>query len=79
MRALVLQALEQVQGLELVPGPGEGGGGAVRTLNLTGNRLRSLAGLSAYPGLETLVLDKNGLSGLPECPCLPTVDRKSVV
>lgn len=42
----------------------------VRTVNLTETRIKSLASLAHFDSLETLILDKNGLSSLVDCPAL---------
>lgn len=45
----------------------------VRLLNLTETELCSFANLELFTNLETLILDKNGLKGLGDCPQLETL------
>eukprot|EP00638_Chattonella_subsalsa_P015635 CAMPEP_0117827038 /NCGR_PEP_ID=MMETSP0949-20121206/6469_1 /TAXON_ID=44440 /ORGANISM="Chattonella subsalsa, Strain CCMP2191" /LENGTH=254 /DNA_ID=CAMNT_0005667395 /DNA_START=16 /DNA_END=780 /DNA_ORIENTATION=- len=48
-------------------------GPLVKTLNLTECELRSYSNLEHFSSLETLVLDKNNLEGLQNCPVLTSL------
>ena len=62
------------RGLEGVPlDVAKQGGAAVKSLNLSGNTMKSWESLAEFTALDTLILDGNGLDGLEGCPKLPTV------
>lgn len=61
--------------LERIPDAvAEAEGPHVRSLDLTETGIRSLAALDKFPRLAMLVLDKNGLPGLGDCPRLEALE-----
>eukprot|EP01138_Halocafeteria_seosinensis_P003332 gb/GECG01003408.1/.p1 GENE.gb/GECG01003408.1/~~gb/GECG01003408.1/.p1 ORF type:complete len:282 (+),score=34.60 gb/GECG01003408.1/:1-846(+) len=46
---------------------------SVKTLNLTGNALEKFKRLNMFTNLDTLILDKNGLTNLEGCPRMESV------